>query len=66
MVSRPELPLNRKRLGTYAVEPGRYDELLDVEGKPREHWDPLITRLLAEGSDVTRRDLQRLCRPPGT
>ncbi len=58
MASRSELPLNRKRLGTYAVEPGRYDELLDAEGKPREHWDPLITRLLAEGSDVTRRGVE--------
>jgi uncharacterized circularly permuted ATP-grasp superfamily protein/uncharacterized alpha-E superfamily protein len=50
--------LDRGRLGAYGAEPGRYDELLDRHGEMREHWQPLISRLLGEGPDAARRGVE--------
>ena len=37
----------RDLLAGYATQPGRYDELLDADGRPRPHWEP-FQRALAE------------------
>ncbi|RYZ62748.1 MAG: molybdopterin oxidoreductase, partial [Proteobacteria bacterium] len=49
---------SRESLEAYEGEKGRYDELLDGEGAVREHWRPLIDRLLAEGPDAARRGVE--------
>jgi len=46
LVKKADPTLDRRKLGAYSAEPGRYDELLTREGDLREHWQPLITRLL--------------------
>jgi uncharacterized circularly permuted ATP-grasp superfamily protein/uncharacterized alpha-E superfamily protein len=49
---------SRESLEAYAGDAGRYDELLDSEGAVREHWRPLIDRLLAEGPEAARRGVE--------
>jgi len=52
---------SREGLATYAGQEGRYDELLDQDGRVRAHWRPLFDRLMADGPDAARRgvDLAR-------
>ena len=47
----------RAGLAGYAVDAGRYDELLTADGSLRSHWQPLVSRLLGNGSAATRRDV---------
>ena len=49
---------NREGLSAYAGLEGRYDELLDVDGRVREHWRPLFDRLMAEGPEAARRGVE--------
>ncbi|HEV7632545.1 MAG TPA: circularly permuted type 2 ATP-grasp protein [Steroidobacteraceae bacterium] len=48
----------RDSLKAYAADPHRYDELLDRDGNVREHWQPLIQRLLTEGPEAARRGVE--------
>jgi uncharacterized circularly permuted ATP-grasp superfamily protein/uncharacterized alpha-E superfamily protein len=52
------LTADPKKLGGYRAEAGRYDELLDRSGELREHWAPLVTRLLRDGADSARRGVE--------
>lgn len=45
-------------LEAYAGDAGRYDELMDGERVVREHWRPLIDRLLADGPEAARRGVE--------
>jgi uncharacterized circularly permuted ATP-grasp superfamily protein/uncharacterized alpha-E superfamily protein len=46
-------------LATYAPDPRRYDELLEVGGAIRPHWRPLVERLTAnKAHDAARRALE--------
>src|ERR1700691_4669686 len=49
------------RLEPYVSDAGRFDELLDVSGGVRPHWQPLIDRLTSGGAESARRgvDLAR-------
>ena len=50
-------------LPTYRAQPGRYDELADERGQPREHWEPLMRlfgRLGAQEIDARRKMADRL------
>ena len=58
MAKRAEQTRDRRWLSAYAADPGRYDELLATDGKVRPHWEPLVSRLLAEGADTTRRSVE--------
>jgi uncharacterized circularly permuted ATP-grasp superfamily protein/uncharacterized alpha-E superfamily protein len=49
---------DRRKLGAYSAETGRYDELLTRDGELREHWQPLISRLLGEGPEGARRGVE--------
>lgn len=49
---------SRENVAAYAGQEGRYDELLDDDRQVREHWRPLIDRLLAEGPDAARRGVE--------
>ena len=42
--ARPESTANGC-LASYSAEPGRYDELLDMEGELRPHWRSLVDRI---------------------
>ena len=50
--------LDTRKLGAYGAEPGRYDELLSRDGELREHWQPLIRRLLGDGTEAARRGVE--------
>ena len=58
MAKRAEQTRERRWLSGYAAEAGRYDELLATDGKVRTHWEPLVSRLLGEGADTTRRSVE--------
>jgi uncharacterized circularly permuted ATP-grasp superfamily protein/uncharacterized alpha-E superfamily protein len=49
---------SRESLKAYAGAAGRFDELLDSERGVREHWQPLIDRLLADGPEAARRGVE--------
>jgi uncharacterized circularly permuted ATP-grasp superfamily protein/uncharacterized alpha-E superfamily protein len=46
------------RVETYLSDSRRYDELLDGSGAVREHWQPLIDRLVSDGADGVRRGVE--------
>jgi uncharacterized circularly permuted ATP-grasp superfamily protein/uncharacterized alpha-E superfamily protein len=48
----------RESIEAYASDPGRFDELLDDDGTVREHWRPLIDRLVADGPEAARRGVE--------
>ena len=49
---------SRENVAAYAGQEGRYDELLEDDRQVREHWRPLIDRLLAEGPEAARRGVE--------
>jgi uncharacterized circularly permuted ATP-grasp superfamily protein/uncharacterized alpha-E superfamily protein len=57
-VKKADTTLDRRKLGAYTAELGRYDELLTRDGELREHWRPLIARLLGDGPDAARRGVE--------
>ncbi len=42
-------------LARYQPVPGVYDEMLDAQGEPREHWKPILATL----ADLGPRELER-------
>ncbi len=56
------------RFETYLSDKRLYDELLDADGKVRQHWQPLVDRLARDGSSAVRRGIdltRRLIRENG-
>ncbi|MEO7774747.1 MAG: circularly permuted type 2 ATP-grasp protein [Steroidobacteraceae bacterium] len=45
-------------LDSYAGDARRYDELLDRSGTLRPHWEPLISRLAADGPEAAQRGVE--------
>ena len=45
----------RRLLARYRPPPGAYDEMLDAEGRVRDHWRPLLSLLAALGPDEIQR-----------
>jgi uncharacterized circularly permuted ATP-grasp superfamily protein/uncharacterized alpha-E superfamily protein len=50
--------MTEARLETYTSDSRRYDELLDVDGRVRPHWRPLIDRLASGGAGSIRRGVE--------
>jgi uncharacterized circularly permuted ATP-grasp superfamily protein/uncharacterized alpha-E superfamily protein len=50
--------MSMSRPKTYTPDPRRYDELCDASGGMREHWRPLIDRLMVEWPESARRSAE--------